>query len=75
MTQVMQAIINRLKKLPEALQHKTAPEIERLLDQIENRSPKQRGKRIAGLSQGIGEFYMSEDFDEPLPDSFWLGEE
>ncbi|MDQ7024030.1 MAG: antitoxin family protein [Anaerolineae bacterium] len=22
-----------------------------------------------------GGFYMSEDFDDPLPDSFWLGED
>jgi len=30
-------------------------------------------KRQAGL--GKGTFWMSDDFDEPLPDSFWLGEE
>ena len=30
-------------------------------------------KRIAGL--GRGTMTMSADFDEPLPDSFWLGEE
>lgn len=33
-------------------------------------APKQR---IGGLHRGMVE--MSEDFDEPLPDSFWLGEE
>ena len=27
--------------------------------------------RILGLHQGQG--WMSEDFDEPLPDEFWLG--
>ena len=27
--------------------------------------------RIAGLHQGA--IWMSDDFDEPLPDSFWLG--
>jgi antitoxin (DNA-binding transcriptional repressor) of toxin-antitoxin stability system len=32
--------------------------------------PKQR---IAGLHPGS--MRMSEDFDDPLPDSFWLGEE
>lgn len=31
------------------------------------------GKRIAGLNKG--EYFMAEDFDAPLPDSFWLGEE
>ncbi len=30
-------------------------------------------KRQAGL--GKSTVWMSEDFDEPLPDSFWLGEE
>jgi hypothetical protein len=30
-------------------------------------------KRVAGL--GKGSFNLSEDFDAPLPDSFWLGEE
>lgn len=30
-------------------------------------------KRQAGL--GGGKFWMSEDFDEPLPDEFWLGDE
>lgn len=30
-------------------------------------------KRIPGLHQGA--FIMGDDFDDPLPDSFWLGEE
>lgn len=30
-------------------------------------------KRILGLNRG--EYFMSDDFDAPLPDSFWLGEE
>jgi prevent-host-death family protein len=29
-------------------------------------------KRIAGLHRGA--IWVSDDFDEPLPDSFWLGE-
>lgn len=29
-------------------------------------------KRIAGLQKG--KIWMSDDFDSPLPDSFWLGE-
>jgi predicted DNA-binding antitoxin AbrB/MazE fold protein len=31
------------------------------------------GKRKLELFRG--EFWMSDDFDDPLPDSFWLGEE
>jgi prevent-host-death family protein len=30
-------------------------------------------KRVAGLNRGA--ILTSEDFDEPLPDEFWLGEE
>jgi len=35
--------------------------------------PEPRKKRIAGLHEGRG--WMTDDFDAPLPDSFWLGEE
>lgn len=34
--------------------------------------PKKK-KRIAGLNHGS--VWTSEDFDEPLPDEFWLGKE
>lgn len=40
-------------------------------EEIYNRSS--RINRKPGLHQGA--FVMSDDFDEPLPDSFWLGEE
>jgi len=30
-------------------------------------------ERIPGLHRG--DIWMSDDFDEPLPDSFWTGEE
>jgi hypothetical protein len=29
--------------------------------------------RVAGLNRG--QIWVSEDFDAPLPDAFWLGEE
>ena len=29
-------------------------------------------KRMAGLSKGA--FNLADDFDDPLPDAFWLGE-
>ncbi len=29
-------------------------------------------QRVLGLHQGMG--WMSEDFNQPLPDAFWLGE-
>lgn len=35
---------------------------------MENR----RGQRVPGLQKGAV-LYISEDFDAPLPESFWLG--
>jgi hypothetical protein len=35
-------------------------------------SPK-KGKRVAGLNRGTA--WVSDDFDAPLPDEFWLGEQ
>ena len=32
-----------------------------------------RKKRVPGLNRG--QIKMHEDFDEPLPDEFWMGEE
>ena len=36
-------------------------------------SPSTAGTRVLGLHRGM--VSMSDDFDEPLPDSFWLGED
>ncbi len=30
-------------------------------------------QRIPGLNSGHGPVWMSDDFDEPLPDEFWTG--
>jgi antitoxin (DNA-binding transcriptional repressor) of toxin-antitoxin stability system len=35
--------------------------------------PTQRRQRVAGL--GSGTTWVSDDFDDPLPDEFWLGDE
>ena len=35
--------------------------------------PHSKKKRVAGLDRGT--VSTSEDFDEPLPDEFWLGQE
>jgi len=34
--------------------------------------PQEQGCRVLGLHEG--EVWMSDDFNAPLPDSFWLGE-
>jgi hypothetical protein len=35
----------------------------------------QNSPRILGLFEHVGETWMSDDFDDELPDSFWLGED
>ncbi len=35
-------------------------------------SPPASGERVPDLNSGT---WMSDDFDDPLPDEFWLGEE
>ncbi len=35
--------------------------------------PRRRRKRKLGLTPGVA--HMAPDFDDPLPDSFWLGQE
>ena len=37
------------------------------------KQPKVKNSRVAGLHEG--QVWMSDDFDDPLPDSFWLGED
>lgn len=41
--------------------------------QVVNKLEDVSKNRILGLHRGL--MKMSEDFDDPLPDSFWLGEE
>ena len=31
--------------------------------------------RIIGLHEHLGHAWMSDDFDDPLPDEFWLGDD
>lgn len=43
-----------------------------LLDAVESPKPQKRPDRIPGLGQGT--IWVSDDFNEPLDDEFWLGE-
>jgi hypothetical protein len=53
-----------------------ADAFQRVLDTVIDIIPRRPRERTPGLSKGPeGSFYMSEDFDAPLPDSFWFGEE
>jgi len=51
---------------------KTLPEFVQFLQLVEDReSVLQQSSRITGLDADTT--WISDDFDEPLPDSFWLG--
>jgi len=45
----------------------------RALNEIGGEVPTLPKKRILGLH--AGQIWIADDFDAPLPDSFWLGEE
>ena len=72
MTQLVQSLLERLAQLPEPVQHRLAKRFLEELEEVEAQTEPQPHKRIAGLGQGT--MVIADDFDEPLPDAFWLGE-
>jgi Protein of unknown function (DUF2281) len=71
----IESIVQELEKIPEPMQLSVLAFI-RSLDGsaiCENYQPSELPPRILGLNRGA--MKMSDDFDEPLPDEFWLGEE
>ena len=71
----VQKLNKRLQDRPEAKREAMAAV---LLEEMEaqsqpNYKPFPVKKRVAGLGKGTIE--MASDFDDPLPDSFWLDEE
>jgi hypothetical protein len=75
----MQVMLNIPDKIPQAVINKLVMQFEEqiqamALDVFKTESQKTTlSKRQAGL--GKGTVWMSDDFDAPLPDSFWLGED
>ena len=65
-----QAILAKLQLLPPAQQQQILDFAEFLIKKY-NRSTVSK-QRVPDLHQG--KIWMSDDFDEPLPDEFWLGE-
>ncbi len=84
MTQLLQKAIkalSNLNELPEEEQNAIASQIIKVLgldngsvhnDYVESMDKKPKS-RTPGL--GKGTIVIADDFDAPLPDSFWLGEE
>ena len=71
MTQLVQSLVERLAQLPEPLQNRLAQHFLQAVEAAETQMAQQPRKRIAGL--GKGTIIIAEDFDEPLPEAFWLG--
>jgi hypothetical protein len=61
-----------LTQLPEPVQNRLATHFLKEVEEAETQMAQHPRKRIAGL--GKGTIVIAEDFDEPLPDAFWLGE-
>lgn len=81
MTQKLKNIIQLLLSfddLSEEEQNAIANQVEQAIGEVKSTnselddSAKPLKKRIAGLEKGP--YYIADDFDDPLPDSFWLGE-
>lgn len=64
-----------LKTILEAIRELTPEELEQVRQAVEAESEKlaAKPKRILGLHEHLGHAWMSDDFDDPLPDEFWLG--
>jgi hypothetical protein len=66
-------IAQRTSALPETMQRDVLAFIDSLFAKNDNEaSPIKSNERTAGLH--TGNLVISDDFNEPLPDSFWLGQ-
>ena len=72
MTQLVQSLVERLAQLPEPVQNRLAKHFLQAVEEAETQMAQQPRRRIAGLGQGT--IAIADDFDEPLPEAFWLGE-
>jgi hypothetical protein len=72
MTQLVQSLVERLAQLPEPVQNRLAQHFLQEIEAAETEMTQSPRQRIAGL--GKGTIIIAEDFDEPLPEAFWLGE-
>jgi hypothetical protein len=71
----IESIVRELEKIPEPLQLSVLAFIHSLDKSLSTNDlpPSIPSPRILGLNRGA--MKMSDDFDEKLPDEFWLGEE
>ncbi len=70
---ILETIVRELTSAPEPLLLKVLDFIQSTKDNSTLVSNSSDSPRVAGLHQG--QIWMSDDFNEPLPDEFWLGED
>lgn len=71
--QLLETIVRELSSAPETLLLQVYNFIQSAKEETASVSNSANLPRIPGLHQG--EIWMSEDFNDPLPDEFWLGED
>jgi hypothetical protein len=71
MTELLTKALAEVSKLPDEEQNHIAALI---LAELKSGRRSIAQPRVAGLHAG-NILYISDDFDDPLPDSFWLGED
>ncbi|TRU19842.1 MAG: DUF2281 domain-containing protein [Microcystis aeruginosa Ma_QC_B_20070730_S2] len=64
---ITESIINKLQEIPLDKQKQILEYVEALTEEKEPLSSHK--KRVFGLHQG--KIWMSDDFNQPLPDNFW----
>ena len=70
---ILEAIIHELSAAPESLLLEVVDLIQSEKDKISSAFNKTDLTRVPGLHQG--EIWMSGDFNDPLPEEFWLDED
>jgi Protein of unknown function (DUF2281) len=69
----VETIVNELNSVPEPLLAEVLSFIRAAKNKSVQLSQQLVFQRVAGLHEG--QIWMSDDFNEPLPDEFWLGDD
>ena len=73
MIRLLEQAFQKVQMLPPDEQDRIAQEVLALVERDQHALKTGRKPRTPGLAKGMIE--MADDFNDPLPDSFWLGEE
>ena len=69
----VETIVNELNSMPEPLLAEVLSFIRATKNKSVQLSQQLGFQRVAGLHEG--QIWMSDDFNEPFPDEFWLGDD